>query len=213
MSPKSGPKPMQDVTAPKPAATSEDTGLIQTELEHGIPVRNPDQPADNLKGAAASSNPITQSKQSVEESNKKEEELEPILKDVNQSVAKQDKNASKKSKFSLFKKSAGKKEAQESKPKNTKPIFAVLAAVLVAGALSVAAFYAFKPKEATNSKGSQSDASNGVGSSSNQAQTVNKAVQPADLANLASSLQSKMNSLDDAQDFNQTDLSDQSLGL
>jgi hypothetical protein len=210
MSPKSGPKPMQDVTAPKPAANSEDTGLIQTELEHGIPVRNPDQPADNLKGAAASSNPITQSKQSVEESNKKEEELEPILKDVNQSVAKQDKNAPKKSKFSLFKKSAAKKELT---PKNTKPIFAVLAAVLVAGALSVAAFYAFKPKEATNSKGSQSDASNGVGSSSNQAQTVNKAVQPADLANLASSLQSKMNSLDDAQDFNQTDLSDQSLGL
>jgi hypothetical protein len=210
MSPKSGPKPMQDVTAPKPAANSEDTGLIQAELEHGIPVKNPDQPEGSLKGASAASNPITQSRQSVEESNKKEEELEPILKDVNQSVAKQDENTPKKSKFSLFKKTAAKKEL---KPKNTKPIFAVLAAVLVAGALSVAAFYAFKPKEATNSKGSQSAASNGVGSSSNQAQTVNNAVQPADLANLASSLQSKMNSLNDAQDFNQTDLSDQSLGL
>jgi uncharacterized protein HemX len=209
MSPQSGPKPIEDVVAPKPTAST-NTDLIEAELEHRIPVKDPDQ-AGQVANSFSAPNPISQQKQIPEESDKKDKGLEPILKDVNQNVAKEDKSSGKKPKFSLFKKKVNKKVEQQPKPKSPKPVLAVIVAVLIAGALGVAAFYAFKSNQTTNLQSSQS-VKGAKSTNGNNSATVNS-VQTEDLANLSSDLQSKINSLNDAQDFNQADLSDQSLGL
>jgi uncharacterized protein HemX len=213
MSPQTSPKPIQDVAAPKQNTPSSD--LIQTEIEHGIPVRNSDQPNQGNNPAPSSQNPITKPKQFAEnDDNKNDPDLENILKDVNQNVAEQDKKP-KKTRFSLFKKSESKKIAPSAKPKNSsKPMIAASAAILVACFLGIAAVFTFKQDKTANSQSTISNKAGSSGVSNSTTQTTESSlVQPADLSNLYSSLQSKTSSLNDDQDFNQADLSDQQLGL
>lgn len=213
MSPQTGPKPMLDVSAPKPQAAP-NNDLIQTEIEHSIPVKMPGQPQQPVSTVP---NPIAQPKQFMEEGGKDDAALDHILKDVNHSVAKQDKSTNKKSIFSFLKRAESKKTAADQPAvKNPKPMLAALAAILVAGALGVAAFYAFKPKETINSFHTPEAAADKVNVStappSAEQSDNGSTVQPSDITNLSSELQ-KINSQNDSQDYNQTDLGDQQLGL
>lgn len=217
MSPKSNPaptiapKPMQDIKPPEPTknAAPSNTDLIQTEIEHGIPVKQPDQPASGAP-AGGSKNPIVDTSQFIQESAQNDTELEKVLKDVNRKVKDADKKVKKRS-FLRFKKAVP-PEAKPAKtapsPKSPKPALIATVAVLVAAGLAVAAFYAFRQSESTSSNQTSLTSSN-----ENAGSNTLQEVKPEDLRNLYADVQSKLNSLNDAQDFNSQALSDQSLGL
>lgn len=209
----STPKPMQDIkppTAAKSNSQTNNTDLIQTEIEHSIPVKQPGQPASDA-AAGGPNNPIAGASQFVQEDSRKDSDLEKVLKDVNQKVKDADKKVKKHS-FLHFKKTKTTQPATQPAKSDTKkphPVLIAATAFIVAAALAVAAFYAFKQP---------------VGTSSNQVPLASDSgksgpdddkgpVRPEDLGNLYSDIQSKLNSLNDQQDFNSADLSDQNLGL
>jgi hypothetical protein len=202
----------QDAASP-PAGNN--TDLIQAEIEHNIPVRQQDKAGD--EAAVSSHNPITHIKQFLEpDADKKDDpQLDNLLQDVNRSVKDETKKPEDKIKSASQQNVDQKKETPKS-PKNPKPIAAVTVAVVIACALSVTAWGAYsqnnKASIQVSSKASSVTAN--VASTSNTTQAVqNPIIKPADLSDLASAIQSKENSLNDDQDYNQTDLSDKNLGL
>jgi hypothetical protein len=156
---------MQPIQQPPPGSN-----LIEAEIQHNIPVKS---------YATEGKNPIAALKQFVEHDDKKDEGLDQVLNDVNQSVKESDNKTHKGSVFSFLKKHKSEKPAQpqiqeqlsphtqsvqqtpaeqpttqvsKEKPKNSKPIFVAAIAIIVAGGLSAAAFYAFAYTKGSNSK-------------------------------------------------------------
>jgi hypothetical protein len=204
--------PMQDEAQQK--TSGKDLNLIQAEIEHNIPVKQHNLPA--APNGEPSHNPITHIKQFLEADKEKPEHqgLEHVLKDINRNVKAEDKNSGSKPKSSFFRK---KIKPENSSPVKSKPILVIAVAAAVACALMAATFYAFKHdtpvariKASTDSLASKKVDSNAASKDTSQ-QT--SAVSPGDLSSLSLSLQSKINAFNDEQDFNQQDLSDQSLGL
>jgi hypothetical protein len=196
----------------KPQASSQEpkTNLIEAEIQHNIPVKQ--HSLDSLK------NPITAIKQFAEHDNKGDKDLDRVLADVNKSVKDSDKKAPKKSFFSLRSKRTSEESANPNKKtkkvkgvKKTKPLLAAVVAILVAIVLSAAAVYAFSQQKTSSDKKSFAS-STATPSSSSQTTSSNK-MGSDDLNKLSTELNSKVDSLNDSQDFNSTDLSDANLGL
>jgi hypothetical protein len=93
--------------------------------------------------------------------------------------------------------------------KNPKPIITAVVAAIVALGLSAAAFYAFKQPKTTASTNSRKQNS----SSSAAKDSVSSALTQEDVKDFSKDIQSNFANLNDVRDFNQTDLSDASLGL
>jgi len=187
--------------------------LIEAEIEHGIPVKSPAQD-DGL----GNSNPITHTGQFIEEGGEhSDKELDHILQDVNKKVEEANNKADAKDRFAfLNRKLRTKTRPKPDKAKSAKPALAVIVAIIFALSLSVAAYYAFKPAKSKTINNTTTN--NGkVGTSSSSSDAVQAAggtlVKPSDLSDLSNTLQSKINGLNDSQDFNQQALSDQALGL
>jgi uncharacterized protein HemX len=188
-----------------PQSTPEpESSLMEAEIQHSIPVK---QHADDKNG---SPNPINSFSQPAKNDN----DLDKVLKDVNKSI----KETSKKPKkiwFQFHKKLKVEKASQSNKTpdvkekKTTKPSTVIAAAVVVAVGLSIIAVYAFG-----QSNNNQKNQASGTTPSSNSTQqNAKNGVTAADLSTLSSDLNTTLESLDDSQDFNATDLSDQNLGL
>lgn len=204
---------VNDITASKSKAPS-NTELIKTEMENGIPVKQPTQPQTS---PAKNSNPIASSKHFIdEEPAKKDTELEKILQDVNKNV--KEVGSKPNSKFKLFardKKTSKKSDSKQlSVKKQPKPILAIIAAATVAIALSVAAVYAFRKGQQTASVKTKANIAKSVTTSADSLQNSGDTlVTAADLSKISISINSKLDTLDDSKDFNDSDLSDQNLGL
>jgi hypothetical protein len=214
---------------PQNPAPPSESNLIEAEMQHNIPVQS--HSSDNK-------NPIATVKQFIEHNHKEDADLDKVLDDVNKSVKDSDKKPDKKTFLSFFKEKYGKKQAEpinshvshtavpatsqkaapskledklgkkEAKPKTPKPLVAVVIAVGVATALSVAAFSAF-----SHSKGSTNNQSAAATASKVQGADTSPELSTNDLKDLSSTLQSNFNSLNDEKDFNSADLDDAALGL
>jgi uncharacterized protein YaaR (DUF327 family) len=190
---------------PKADASSKpDTGLIQAEIGQNIPVKQ--QAHGHNDSANLLHNPISHIKQFLEVENEKKDDksLEPLLKDMKKDLKEVDKNLPKKAALQP----AG----------NHKPLMVVFVTIAIASALSVSTYFAFKQNKATNPSAISNKSTNekdGTSSASSGAlQAAGGAlVSPSDLSDLSLAVQSKVNSFNDNQDYNQTDLSDQNLGL
>ncbi len=159
-------------------------------------------------------NPINDTKQLTNDQDDSDAELDNILKDVNKKVKDDDsKDGAKAQKIKA--KLLSKKSKTEKTSK--RPILIVVAAVLVALGLSASAVYAFKQAGSDAQKTSSTDKPSTVGTSVNSSDAVKAAggtlVQPGDLTDLSSDLNTKLNALSDTQDFSANDLADQTLGL
>jgi hypothetical protein len=214
--------------SPQNPTSQQDANLIETELQHNIPVQ-PHVPNDK--------NPIAGVKQFVEQDNKHDDGLEQVLNDVSASVKESDKKNAKKPLFSFLKKKKvdGVKPAvslsspgpsinnptqQEENPENQiakkeekakvpKPILAAVVAIFIATGLSAAAVYAFNQNKDVYNKLQTAK------TTTTQPQAASRSTQLTvnDLNDFSSTLDSNFNSLNDAQDFNEADISDASLGL
>lgn len=209
MNPSNSPKPIQDV---RTTAENPSTNLVEAEIEHGIPVKHPEpSPASN------NSNPIAAGKQFVEEGEAQNDpELDNILNDVNKKVKDVESKKESPKKLNLLNVFKLKKQKTNPEPGSKAPILVVIAAVLITVILAVVAVYAFKSNKTPVTAATQPSVAK-VGTSSSSVDAVQSAggsvISPGDLTDLVNSLQSKINALNDSQDFNANDLSDQNLGL
>jgi hypothetical protein len=196
---------------PPSNASSQESGSVEAEIQHDIPVK---QHISDIK------NPITNIKQFVDHNKKDDKELDQVLQDVNKSIKEPEKSQKKKFGISLRSKKTkpmpqkqpvASGAQQQKKQRNPVPILSVAAAIFVAGCLCVAAVYALnQPKEtATNNK----DLGTGQTTNSTTSQTTDSVITSKDVDELSSNLQSKVDGFNDEQEFNSTDLSDSSLGL
>jgi hypothetical protein len=205
-------KVVQDIKPPanKPES-AQSTELIKAETGQSIPVKAQDQPSGNVV-AKNVANPIA-SKQFVGGGNdKSDKELDSVLKDVNENVKK---SGSKSSKQTLFKKIFRKKDSSQAakvkkEPQHTKPILAIVAAFIVAAGLSVLAFHVYSQDQNPALNSAQKTLAASKTALNNKIQNP---VKPADLSDLSLLMNSKLNGLNDTQDFNTNDLSDKNLGL
>ena len=103
---------------------------------------------------------------------------------------------------------------QSDKLKNPKPIGPVIVVVIVALMLSSTAIFAYREGNRSAIAAKQAGK---VGTSYTASSAIQEAggalVSPGDLDNYAQTIQTKLNSLNDAQDFVDTSLSDKVLGL
>jgi hypothetical protein len=203
------PNPMQDIKPPAENLANSSTQLIEAEVEHGIPVKNQSQP----KNDSGSANPMS-SKQFVEEGEAKSDiELESVLKDINKDVKNGDKKSPKPSLMQrLFSKKVNQKEKtkevkDKAQPQQARPLFAIVAAFIIAGGLSALAFHVYSQEQKTGSNKNQPSVS------STKKTTVQNLVKPTDLSDLSYTMASKLSQFNNTQDFNSTDLSDKNLGL
>jgi uncharacterized FlaG/YvyC family protein len=181
------------------------TGLIETEIQHNIPVKQHSDDKIN------NPNPIN----SLPQLAHNDDDLDKVLKDVNKTVKETGKKASKKLWPHFHKKLKVNKSNLPPKPHDTKekkiaklPIVIVVAAIVAIG-LGVSAVYAFGlSTDSSNTQPSNKSASNNT-----PAQTAKDQVTATDLNTLSSDLNTKIDSFSDSQDFNSVDLSDQNLGL
>jgi hypothetical protein len=187
------------------------TDLLQAEIEHNIPVKHQSQEhSQSGDGTNNQHGTIAHLKQFLEMDVEKNNEsgADSILTEVNHSIKNEEKAQN--GKHGVIK-----NDLHPAKARNAKPFLVVIIALIVACALGVAAFYAFsqsnRPIPATATK--QSTQKN-VAASNNSSQSNNGAVaSAAEQDNLSGTIQTTVNDLNDEQDFNQTDLSDQNLGL
>ena len=153
--------------------------------------------------AAPSPNPIAQS----------EDDLDKILQAVNNRVKTPQKVPESKKK-ELGKKILSKTGKIKGKTKSSKPVGPMVVVVMVALMLSATAIFAYHEgnRTAIAAKGAGKVGTSFTASSSIQ-EAGGTLVNPADLDDYAQTLQTKLNSLNDSQDFSTTSLSDQVLGL
>ena len=209
-------QPEQPANPPQQPAEPGEHDVMQVELEHNIPIKQPDQPA------LAANTAVAPAKQFVEVGAKSDKHLENVLKDASREVKDMARAPAKKTRFSLKVLFAKKKQPTTpaaatapvaakpqslTAPKASRPFVVIAAAFVIAVALVAAAIYTFRQSQSTASKASNKAQT--VGSSPN----TNASVQPADISGLSSDLQTKIDQLNDDQDFNVNDLADQTLGL
>ncbi|MDB5161064.1 MAG: hypothetical protein JWO96_444 [Candidatus Saccharibacteria bacterium] len=142
-----------------------------------------------------------------------EDDLDRILQAVNNRVKAPGSTAAPKRGGGIFKGLAGKAGNLKNLLKIPKPFGPVLAALAVAVALSITAVLAYRQGGTT----SLSNQPGKVGTNSAAASSIQQAggllVRPNDLDDFSQELQTKLNSLNDSQDFSASPLSDQMLGL
>jgi hypothetical protein len=189
-----------------PQPEQQKTGLIEAEIQHNIPVK--------LHDSQIPKNPIN-SLAAEHDSKKAQEPDDKILQDVNRSVREPDNKPPKKSLFSFRKKKPSPKpeSAKPEKAESSKPITVVIAALFAAVVLSVAAIYAFSTNKTgmTTPQANTNNTASTTNTSSSSAQ--NTKITSSELTKASSDLNSRIDSLNDAQDFNVNDFSDSSLGL
>lgn len=186
------PAPLQDIRRPLPASAPAPRADFR-------PVPPP-----------SLSNPVTQAVLPASPSPQPAfDELDSVLEDVNRQVA-APATAPKKRSFSL-------KLRKPKLPKysfNLRRALPIIAAVVVAATLSAAATYAFK-NAAKPASGQIVPGKVGTADTATEAIQAagGQVIQPSDLSDFSQTLQSKINNLSDAQDFDAASLSDHNLGL
>jgi hypothetical protein len=142
-----------------------------------------------------------------------EDDLDKILQAVNNRVQVPMKPQPK-AKKEILSKVAAKAAKAKGLSKNSKPVGAMIAVVVVALTLCALAVYAYHQGAKSTTLASQAGK---VGTSSAAAASIQAAggtlVRPSDLDDYSQTLSSQLNSLNDSQDFSATPLSDAVLGL
>jgi hypothetical protein len=195
-----------------PTSQEQKASLMEPEIIHNIPVK---LHADEIK-----KNAPEPPKQFLEQGKHEQDMDDKVLNDVNKAVKSSSEKNPKRPLFSFRKKPH--KEEVDNKPKpiprqnpksaNPKPLVAVAGASIMAITLCAIAVYAFTLNETpTNSTAkTPSSASSPKASANNVASSK---VSSLDLKRISSDLESKIDALDDSQDFSTSALSDSSLGL
>jgi hypothetical protein len=187
------PRPPAPASAPTPIRDS-----FTPEIVDSIPVKQP-----GLVAAPPANAPTPQTQSQLRPAGQ-EDELDQILQAVNnrvktpQPVTKASKPLPKPKMPSIF--------------KGTRNYAVAVAAILIAGALSAAAVFAYRQSaHAVANKPGQ------VGTTSTASSAVQSAggvlIRPSDLDDYSQDLQTKLNNLNDNQDFENNSLSDKMLGL
>jgi hypothetical protein len=200
----------QPATPPAPPAHES----LKTEIVEAIPVHQPGQAqAESTPAEPVIQLPNSSPPSSAAEPAQPHDDLDKILQAVNNRVA-TPAPAPASPKSEIVKKIADK--AAKVKPANSgaKPIGLTLAVIAIALALS---FLAYRAYHQTNSAASLSNQPGKVGTSYTASGAIQSAggalVRPADLDDYSQELQTKLDSLNDSQDFAANSLSDQVLGL
>jgi hypothetical protein len=171
----------QAAPAPNPMNDISPPATSKPELVDSIPVQQ-------------QANPITGSTKSIEGVRaSSDKDLEKVLQDTSKEVTNP---ANKSAQFAPLPK-------EPSKDRRIAHFLPVVAAFLIAGILSAAAYYSFR----------QSNGNDSPTASSNSQNKVDSGVTADDLEDFYQSASTELNGLDEAQDFNLADLSDQTLGL
>jgi hypothetical protein len=202
--------PPQPAPQPAPAAMPSQTQThLKAEIVEAIPVRQPGQ-AEAVPAAPA---PVIQMPSSPAQSEESHDDLDRILKAVNSRVAAPPPEAGKPKK-QIVKKIAAKAAQVKPGNKSPKPLVVTVAVIIIALVLCALAVYAYRQG------GSASPLSNQpakVGTSYTASDAIQSAggtlVRPSDLDDYSQELQTKLNSLNDSQDFAPQPLTDQVLGL
>jgi hypothetical protein len=187
-----------------PTEESTERSDLQAEVVQSVPVK---QPTDEAAGTEhLQANPIHENRQPGTEA-----EMDKILEDVNQKVKSAAAEVKPKKSWLAFlkKRPAASKmvtdtePAPQSKPRRSLPLIITAVAILVGLALSAAAYFAFseEPSQPANV------------STVRDPESANTSVVPEDIDNLNADLQSEIDSLNSAQDFDSAALSDPTLGL
>ncbi len=195
--------------------------IVRTEIEQGIPVKMPNPIAMNEKHGQNKKQPAP-AKQFIESGTEEKggSSLDDLLKDVNQAVKNPDQDTPKshwRPKLALKLKSKKSKNDNKVAAQHISkaPVLAMVTAFVVGVALIGAAVYAFKSPQASPSSAKSTPSR--VGTSALATDAIQAAggtvVKPGDLTDLSSDLQAKPATLNDNEDFNQTPLSDKTLGL
>jgi hypothetical protein len=202
----------QQVPPPAPAPPAHES--LKTEIVEAIPVHQPGQAqAESTPAEPVIQLPNSSPPSSAAEPAQPHDDLDKILQAVNNRVATPG-PAPANPKKEIVKKIADK--AAKVKPANSgaKPIGLTLAVIAIALALS---FLAYRAYHQTNSAASLSNQPGKVGTSYTASGAIQSAggalVRPADLDDYSQELQTKLDSLNDSQDFAANSLSDQVLGL
>jgi hypothetical protein len=185
---------------------------MQTEIVESIPVRQQGQPVSAAPGQPPGSPlPTMQMPSYGADPKDNEDELDSILQAVNNRVKTPPAGPAKQpSKLAAKLKPGG--ERIKGHIKSSKPIGAIAMALSMAILLSAAAVFAYRQagSHLSNQPGK-------VGTTSTASSTIQEAggtlVRPSDLDDFSQALQTKLNSLNDSQDFNSNSLTDQTLGL
>ena len=196
-----------------PMANPIDQPMV-TQVVASFPVKQQDAaPAQPQAATPGMSGPI---QNTPNPSLKPEDDLDKILEAVNNRVKAPEKPTNPKKKKlakTLFGRTARLKD-KTGKTKNPKPIGAMIVVLMVALMLSATAILAYR--EGGHTAATTAGAGK-VGTSYTASSAIQEAggslVNPADLDDYAQTLQTKLNSLNDSQDFTTSSLSDQVLGL
>jgi hypothetical protein len=190
-------------TAAQPSSSSAPPASVAAQIVAPIPVALPGQGADastptRLAGAA-----------------QKQDDLDRILEAVNSRVGAPSAPVQAKAKApaALAKKAAAGGGKLKNKLGAKKPVGAILATLAVAIMLSITAVFAYRQGAGSRVGASSPKVGTSSSASSSISEAGNLLVRPSDLDDYSQSLQTKINGLNDSQDFNQQPLSDQMLGL
>jgi hypothetical protein len=183
---------------------------LKAEIVEAIPVHQPGQ----AQTAPNAVEPVIQLPNSPPpKAEEPHDDLDKILQAVNNRVA-APMQAQAKPKREIAKKIAAKAAKVKPVNSNSKPVGLTVAVVMIALVLSVLAVRAYRQ---TSSAAPLSNQPGKVGTSYTASGAIQSAggslVRPADLDDYSQELQTKLNSLNDSQDFAGQSLSDQVLGL
>jgi hypothetical protein len=192
---------------PQTQLEQQKTSFIEAEIQHNIPVK---QHSPQQKQS-----PSNIPKQFVEQDSKKDPLDDSVLRDVNKSVKDSSKPQSKKPLFSFHKNKTpiqvSKHQAPNTAKTNKMPAAAITLAITAAGVLCISAAYAFSHQKSNNLNAPSSNVLSSKSGQSNNLQTSK--LTSVDISKDSSELKSKINSLNDAQDFSDSDISDSALNL
>jgi hypothetical protein len=203
------PHPATSAPTPRPLANAVSQPMTPQVVE-AFPVKQPEASAPSSLPAM----PLPQPSSVAKPGAQPEDELDKILQAVNNKVkAPMSTPVSKKQLFNkklLPRRGSSKAES----PNLKKPIGPVLVVVIVALMLCTTAVLAYRDG---NRKATAANQPSKVGTSYTASSSIQDAggalVNPADLDDYAQNLQTKLNALNDSQDFTSDSLSDQTLGL
>lgn len=200
--------PVAAARVPATAANSVEQPMVP-QVVAAFPVKQPEAVADQAHSAA----PTLAAAPQLDHSAQPEDDLDKILQAVNNRVKAPEKPAESKKK-ELGNKLSAKAGKFKNKTRGTKPLAPVAVVLIIVLMLSATAIFAYREGNRTATAAKQAGK---VGTSYTASSAIQEAggtlVNPADLDDYAQTLQTKLNALNDNQDFSSSNLSDQVLGL
>jgi hypothetical protein len=179
---------------------------LKVEVEHNIPIKQPEQQLPAVAQVA----PVTQF---VQDDGKDDKDLDNALKDASLQVKNLSQTPVPKTRFSLKKFLPKKHPINRSQPsaKPQRSLAIIAAAFLIAIGLAAAAYYSYKDQPSKSK--TTATTNNAASHTPSNIETTAVPIKTADITTFTNDLKSKIDTLNDSDDFNSADLSDQNLGL